>query len=306
MRWRGCIPTRHRRYGLDLRRLASLLTVLWLALPACAQQTVQVPSLEIVSGQPLGLTGIWFAAPASAGASAPAMVLLHGCGGMYAGRPGQTPRRLGERLVEVAGRLNAMGIHALALDSLTARGEVELCTQKTGHRAVTQKHRRLDALGALQWLAGQPGVDASRLGLLGWSNGGSTVLAATNGRRPEVRRASVRASLAVAYYPGCESDLKSGYDATARLLMMVGAEDDWTPAAPCEALARTSGGERIDLAVFAGAHHGFDGTAPLRHRKDVPNGVKPGEGVHVGGHPVARQASRERLAEFLTQHWRLP
>jgi len=31
-----------------------------------------------------------------------------------------------------------------------------------------------------------PDVDAARLGLLGWSNGGSTVLAATNETHPEV------------------------------------------------------------------------------------------------------------------------
>lgn len=96
-----------------------------------------------------------------------------------------------------------MGVHVLVTDSLTPRGEREICTQKTGQRRITQLHRRRDALGALQWLAVQPGVDASRLGLLGWSNGGSTVLAATNLQHREVAVAAVRPSLTVAFYPGC-------------------------------------------------------------------------------------------------------
>jgi hypothetical protein len=53
---------------------------------------------------------------------------------------------------------------------------------------------------------GGPGIDPARLGLIGWSNGGSNVLAATNTRHPEVVALQVRASLAVAFYPGCEAE----------------------------------------------------------------------------------------------------
>jgi dienelactone hydrolase len=146
---------------------------------AHAQQAVELPSLDQRQGQALSLTAQWFRAPVRAGDSAPAMVLLHGCGGLWT----RDRRRINPRFQEMAARLNTIGIHALALDSLTPRGETELCTQKVGTRAVTQKNRRLDALGALAWLAAQPDVDSRRLGMLGWSNGGSTVLAATDGER---------------------------------------------------------------------------------------------------------------------------
>jgi hypothetical protein len=36
-------------------------------------------------------------------------------------------------------------------------------------------------------------------------------------------------------------------------------------------------------------------------RKDVPNGVNPWQGVHVGGDAAALAASRERLLRFLAQ-----
>jgi dienelactone hydrolase len=142
--------------------------------------------------------------------------------------------------------------------------------------------------------------------MIGWSNGGSTVLAATNVRHPEVRHASHRPSLAVAFYPGCQVALEAGYEAVAPLLLLTGALDDWTPSAPCEALAASAGSAMVQLAVYPNAYHGFDGTTAVRLRTDVPNGTRPGQGVHVGGHAPSREAAHERLDAFLKAHWRLP
>ncbi|MBI5716847.1 MAG: dienelactone hydrolase family protein [Burkholderiales bacterium] len=288
----------------------ALLSTVGLATPAAAAAPVvlSVPSLDASpGGAPVSLPATWFAAEPPAGAKpAPALLLLHGCGGLFE-RP-RAERQLGPRYTELAAALNALGIHVLVTDSLTPRGERELCTQRTGERKVTQLQRRRDALGALAWLARQPGVDAARLGLLGWSNGGSTVLAATNLVHPEVRRAAVRPSLAVAFYPGCEAELRRGYRPSAPLLMLLGEADDWTPAAPCKVLAARAAASvpAPQWEAYEGAHHGFDGTAPLRLRRDVPNGANPGQGVHVGAHPEARAAARARLERFLRETWGLP
>jgi dienelactone hydrolase len=221
-------------------------------------------------------------------------VLLHGCSGSYDRRGA-----LAVRLRDYAALLNGQGLHALVVDSLTPRGETELCTQRNGRRTLTQRNRRLDALAALEWLARRSDVDPARVGLLGWSNGGSTVLAAINRRHPDVAAAPRPAAFAIAFYPGCASDLRSGFDSVTPLLMLVGADDDWTPAAPCEALAREAHGTAPTIQVYAGAGHGFDSTAPVRLRADVPNGVHPGQGVHVGGNPSAREASRAALQRFI-------
>ena len=162
--------------------------------------------------------------------------------------------------------------------------------------------RRLDALGAIDYLAERPDVDPKRIGLIGWSNGGSTVLSATNLRHHDVAAAVNKAAFAIAFYPGCDADLKRGYEPAVPLLMLVGEADDWTPAKPCLALARSAGEPRPQIVAYPGALHGFDSDAPLRLRKDVPNGVHPGQGVHVGGNPAAWRDSRDRVVRFVADH----
>lgn len=261
-----------------------------------AQQRVTLPSLDHEGDRPVTLIGYWFATNAAAPAAA--AVLLHGCGGPYDRRGELSPR-----LREYAALLNASGMHALVVDSLTPRGEKELCTQRIGTRRVTQANRRLDALAAVEWLAQRPDVDATRIGLMGWSNGGSTLLAALNVRQSDVARAPRQPAFAVAFYPGCEAELRRGFETRTKLLMLLGEADDWTPAAPCEALARAVQGASppVEIEAYAGAYHGFDSEAPLRLRKDVPNGANPGAGVHVGGNAAALAASRSRLLRFLAQ-----
>ena len=279
-----------------------LLMFAWLALlvgaalPLQAQERVELDSLDIVDGKPVRLPGYWFAV-AQAPPGAPAVVLLHGCGGPYG-----SDAALSARMRNYAALFNAQGSHALVLDSLTPRGEKELCTQRTGTRRVTQTQRRLDALAALRWLAQRPGVDAQRLGLVGWSNGGSTVLAAVNRRHPAVAAAGLAPAFAVAFYPGCEAELQRGFQTSTPVLLLVGEADDWTPAAQCQDLARAAADPAPVVESYPAAHHGFDSDAPVRLRKDVPNGVNPGQGVHVGGNPAAREASRLRLLAFLAQH----
>ena len=279
-----------------LRAWCVVMAMLCCASSPLAQERVTLPSRDRSSGEPIALIGFWFSAPAATAATAPAVVLLHGCGGTY-----NREHELSARTLEYARLLNEHGMHALVVDSLTPRGEKELCTQRIGTRHVTQANRRLDALAAVDWLAHRPGVDAQRIGLMGWSNGGSTLLAALNMRHADVASAATQPAFAVAFYPGCESDLKRGFETHTKLLMLVGEADDWTPAAPCHELARAARGTAPEIEGYAGAYHGFDSTAPLRLRKDVPNGANPGQGVHVGGDAAAFAASRKRLLNFLAQ-----
>jgi dienelactone hydrolase len=275
-------------------RFVAAALVLCAAGAAAAEERVSFPSFDGAGNAPVVLNGYFFPGPRS---PAPAIAMFHGCGGAY-DRTG----KLARRMRDYAELFNGLGLHVLVVDSLTARYEKELCTQRAGTRRVTQANRRLDALGALAYLADRGDVDAKRIGLIGWSNGGSTVLAATNLRHRDVAASTVKPAFAIAFYPGCETELRRGYSPSAPLLMLGAQLDDWTPAAPCGALAKAADEPRPEIVVYPSAWHGFDSDAPVRVRKDVPNGVNPGQGVHVGGNPAAWRASRDRVVRFVAEH----
>jgi dienelactone hydrolase len=273
----------------------ALLVLALLARWAHAHERVVFPSLDPPSGPPVMLVAHWFAAAGSDAAPAGAVALFHGCGGAYDKQGALDPR-----LRDYTVWFHAQGWSVLIVDSLGPRGEKEMCTQRVGSRRVTPTNRRRDALAAIDWLAQRSEVNARRIGIVGWSSGGSTVLAATNVRHPDVSSSVARPAFAVAFYPGCESERTRGYEPDAPLLVLVGDADDWTPAQPCRQLAE-QGGPDVELEAYRGAYHGFDSTLPVRLRRDVPNGLHPGKGVHVGGQPEALARSRERLATFLAR-----
>lgn len=226
----------------------------------------------------------------------PAVVMVHGCGGAYARSGGLNARHQmwGETLA-------AQGYVALMLDSFSSRGLKEICTQPFAERTLKEGDRVGDSYAALAWLRQQPFVDPQRIGLLGWSHGGGVTLDAL--RRPPKALDSGFAA-ATAFYPGCTARSRRAerYQPYAPLLILIGEADDWTPAAPCVALVETARqhGANLQIHTYPGAWHGFDnpGIAKVRLRKDVPNGVHPGQGVHTGPDPAAREDAKQRVLDF--------
>jgi dienelactone hydrolase len=132
------------------------------------------------------------------------VVALHGCSGLYAS-VGPRKGLLSARHQSWADLLVAEGYAVVFPDSLTPRGETEICTQQAAGRRVGQAERRSDAFAALAWAAAQPWAAGDRMALLGWSHGGSAVLAATDAARRDVRAQQVRPVVAIAFYPGCSA-----------------------------------------------------------------------------------------------------
>jgi dienelactone hydrolase len=227
----------------------------------------------------------------------PAVVALHGCGGLYR-RDGKT---LDARYPEYVQRLHQSGYHVLLPDSFGSRGSGSICGQRFSERTITVETRRDDAIAAVRWLAARSDVDAARIALLGWSHGAMTALGAINAAR-EVSPPPLAG--AAAFYPGCRALLDQPFRLEIPVLMLLAEKDDWTPPARCVQLAeRTRAAEpAADLAVkvYPDSYHGFDGARPVRFRTDVPNGVDR-SGVHAGGNPVAREQSRRELDLFLAR-----
>jgi len=244
----------------------------------------------------------------------PAIVALHGCSGMYSSLKGHEDR-LSERLMARADMLLGEGYAVLFPDSFEGRGRREVCTIKLGERSISPAQRRLDALAALAYLGGRRDIARDRIALVGWSHGGSTALAAINARDREIISVRERVTgapffrAAVAFYPGCRASLAAGerFAPAVPTRVLIGELDDWTPAKPCVELgqAMAARGEPLKVTVFPGSHHGFDAPGnAVAHRTDVPNGVNPGQGVHVGANPEMRDKANAKLRTFLDEQLR--
>ena len=224
------------------------------------------------------------------------VVALHGCGGLYA----QIGARMGlinARSQAMAEMLVEQGYAVVYPDSMGPRGETEVCTKKIADRKVDLNHRRADALATMAWVASQPWAKVDSIALLGWSFGGSAVLAATDANHPNVTPQSVKPAVAIAFYPGCSAAMKSHYKPIAPLVMLLGEKDDWTPPAACIALGKAVG---ADVQVYPGAHHGFDNPmGGVLLRMDVPNEAQGGKSVHAGRDPAAREQSYAYLRQVL-------
>jgi dienelactone hydrolase len=265
-----------------------------------------------VTGKPIVIQALLFKPAGAASRRLPAVIALHGCGGMYSAIESKR-ETLSSRHRMMADLLVAEGYAVLFPDSFRPRGFEEICTVENKKRTVNQRHRRLDAQGALAWLQRRDDVLPERVALLGWSHGASTVLATINAKQPAVAGWRDREPLSpyfragAAFYPGCNASLKArgGYALAAPITFFIGGSDDWTAPGPCVDLAArlSAAGEPATITVYPDAYHGFDGpsTQP-RRRIEVPNGVNPGQGVTVAANPAARDDAYARLKKYLREH----
>ncbi|HTI47017.1 MAG TPA: dienelactone hydrolase family protein [Casimicrobiaceae bacterium] len=273
-------------------------------------QQVTFPSLDRdAAGRNIALRAFLILPPSARPAGGyPAVIAMHGCGGVYSLRKGHEDE-LAERMRIRARLYLDEGFAVLFPDSFRPRSTREVCTVRVGEPTVTSARRRLDALGALEYLAHRGDIAVNRIALVGWSHGGSATLYAINVKDPEV--AAFRSlpgapffRAAVAFYPGCRAPLKARdrWDPGVPTRIHIGELDDWTPAQPCTDLgkAMAARGADFDVTVYPGSHHAFDApTGKVVHRDDVPNGVHPGQGVTVGPNPGSRRAANIRVRAFL-------
>jgi dienelactone hydrolase len=214
----------------------------------------------------------------------PALVLLHGCGGV------------GPVIVAWAQWLRAEGYAALILDSFGGRGISRLCGDSSPLRG---QPRSPDVYAAATYLATLPMIDRNRIGAMGWSHGGWTVLWAgnTEGRYPDGKLRAL-----IAFYPVCVDLVAYGGDTP--LLMLLGELDDWTPPEACETVAlgaRRAGRDVADV-LYPGAHHGFDAAHPPKPVRIAD--ARGGRGATVAYSPSAHADAEKRVREFLARYLR--
>lgn len=141
-------------------------------------------------------------------------------------------------------------------------------------------------LAGVAWLKAQPYVDASRLGLFGWSYGGY-LTAFTLTHAPGVFRTGIAGappadwryydSAYTERYMGMPQRQKAAYERTSvlpaaaglqsRLLLIQGSSDDNVHLMNSIAILRAmiAAGKQVDYFVYPGARHGVAGVAAQRH-----------------------------------------
>ncbi len=259
-------------------------------------EMITIPAEHIGEGKTLRAQ--WFT-PDAKSATGAAAILLHGCGGLGANR------NLNARHKAAKDWFIERGIAVVFPESFTSRRFEEVCTIKMASRTIRQIDRVQDVMAAHAWLKTQPGIDAKKIVLLGWSHGGSTVLNTLTHRAPLAEfDDDVKFIEAIAFYPGCSPFAKDSAPAkiSSPLTVLMGDADDWTPAAPCSAfVARLKNNDQpATITLYPGAYHDFDNPAgKLRVRTEVPNGVNGSKGVTTAPDPKAREDAMARIDALL-------
>jgi dienelactone hydrolase len=265
--------------------------------------------------------------PPNAAARVPAMVIAHGSGGILPGREDAWARRL-----------NAIGIASFTLDSFGPRG---LKSTAMDQGRLSTMANLADALYALRLLATHPRIDATRIGVIGFSRGGQVALySALEPLRHSVIGDELRFAAHIALYPSCSIPYRAKQVTGAPILMLLGADDDYTPPRFCRAYADwfRGKGAPVRISEYAGAYHDFDIADPPRfvsglqtaracnaqvdvetatvRRLDTGEALRGpavGEylrsctqrGATMGGNPAALAQAESDVAAFLSETFRL-
>lgn len=259
-----------------------------------AAQTVKFPSAE--PSNPTQLRGFFYA-PAIPKPKAPAIILAHGCSGMV-----DAQDKLKPALTMWVQELTQAGYAVLAVDSFNPRGHTEICT-KTDRPILERRERPRDAYGALAYLATRTDINADAIYLMGFSNGATGSLYAAEADTAMFKSASTKFKAVLAFYPGCTAASNRALKFGVPTAIFIGRDDDWTPAAACEALVATNSNAQIYL--YDNAYHGFDLPGnKVRVRMDVRNRNVPSvaNGVHVGGNDAARAKALADVIGYLAKH----
>jgi dienelactone hydrolase len=282
-----------------VRRVTGIALVVIAPLAACAgpagQQAVRFAN--VTPGAPMTIDAT-LVRPSGPGPF-PAIVQLHGCGGLEA------------QSYRWARWFADNGYAALVVDSFGPRKVKGDCRSGPDEPPITARFD--DAFGALRYLQSLPDVKADRIGAIGWSQGGVYAMSVING--PSLERARRRGvalpatgfAAGIGVYPGgCFSLVKE--QVIRPLLVLIGEADDWTPAAKCREMveAMRSRGSDARIVTYPGAYHYFDVEGQRQEvLAEVENDNRAGGyGATVSYQAEAAADANRQIEQFLARYLR--
>jgi dienelactone hydrolase len=230
--------------------------------------------------------------PATTGRG-PAMVISHGSGGIMEARE-----------LWWADQLTRMGIAAFVVDSFGPRNVGQTATDQS---QLSTAVNVAAALAALKLLATHPRVDPARIGVLGFSKGGQVALyTALEPFREAVIADDTRFALHVAFYPYCSDWYLSERISRAPMLLLLGGQDDYTPAAPCRDYAGWFKSKGVDatVIVYPNAYHDFDSSRRPVFVRDLVTGKNCDGAIDLDRFTVAIRPTGEDITQRASTYLR--
>ena len=178
----------------------------------------------------------------------PAVILYHGH---------YHPDDLEPWFQKLVPRLVEANIAVFVIDSFTGRET----TNTAYYEARLPRAARLtDVFQALKFLAGLDEIDENRIGISGYSVGGTTAMLAADQRINETSLAGGRRFAALLpVYPACQVRFRYPEPTGVPMLLLLAGNDDYSPSSFCEQYAgeAAAAGYDVKLRKYENALHGW-------------------------------------------------
>jgi dienelactone hydrolase len=191
--------------------------------------------------------------PSKGKAKKPAVVIMHGSGGVSQWRE-----------LKLAKKLKKIGIATFIPYSLAARGVHD--AKKTKGTGISFGMRMVDAYTALNLLSTHPQIDAKKIGIIGYSSGGNVSLLSSDEKiRKVLAKGDLKFATHVNVYPATLLIYKDPTPTNAPVLFLIAEKDDWCFKDQilryAERMKRS--GADVQTIVYPGAYHLFDSPRPV-------------------------------------------
>ena len=178
----------------------------------------------------------------------PAVILYHGH---------YHPDDLKSWFNELVPRLLEANIATFVIDSFTGR---KITNTAYFEARLSRAARVTDVFMALNMLAKLDEIDEERIGITGYSVGGTTAMLAADLRLNETSLARGRSFAAILpVYPSCQVRFRNHKLISTRLFLLLAENDDYSPSEFCEEYAQEVSAEGYDIKIkkYDNTQHGW-------------------------------------------------
>jgi dienelactone hydrolase len=249
----------------------AILSIIFLFTPTSAQTfgRMEVRAVDSVTltgeqflmgdtnGKPARLAGE-LRLPAAGLGRLPAVILVHGSGGLSASED------------RWAQELNGIGVAVFLLDTFSGRGIVSTASDQSQLHSLAMM---VDAYRALASLAGHARIDPNRIAVMGFSKGAVAAVYSSNERFRKLHGSGqAQFSAHIGLYTPCNTQFSEDEKTSGKPIRLFhGAADDYVAVAPCREYVERlkQAGADVTLTEYPGAYHAYD-MITIRQQIKIP------------------------------------